>query len=65
MAATAKGLPTYEKSTAQRRQAQDRLLAANPHLAARGSVYPAGVLIILPEVAEPVAVGQIRLWGRT
>ncbi|MGP3725624.1 hypothetical protein [Cereibacter sphaeroides] len=34
-------------------------------MAARGSVYPAGVLIILPEVAEPVAVGQIRLWGRT
>ncbi|MGP3725628.1 tail protein X [Cereibacter sphaeroides] len=41
------------------------VLAANPHLAARGSVYPAGVLITLPEVAEPVAVGQIRLWGRT
>ncbi|RHZ93131.1 hypothetical protein D1114_15885 [Cereibacter sphaeroides] len=55
----------HEKSTAQRRQAQDRLLAANPPLAARGSVYPAGVLITLPEVAEPVAVGQIRLWGRT
>ncbi|ABA80961.1 phage tail protein [Rhodobacter sphaeroides] len=41
------------------------VLAANPHLAALGSVYPAGVLITLPEVAEPVATGQIRLWGRT
>ena len=43
------------------------VLAANPHLADLGPVYPAGVLIQLPRVApvEPVARGQIRLWGRT
>lgn len=41
------------------------VLAANPGLAARGPVYPAGVPITLPSIAEPVAAGQIRLWGRT
>lgn len=41
------------------------VLAANPGLAALGPVYPAGVLIVLPEVVAPMARGQIRLWGRT
>lgn len=41
------------------------VLTANPGLAALGPVYPAGVLIVLPELAAPVAAGQIRLWGRT
>lgn len=41
------------------------VLAANPGLANLGPVYEAGVLITLPEVYEPVATGQIRLWGRT
>lgn len=41
------------------------VLAVNPHLADLGAVYPAGVLITLPVVSEPVASGQIRLWGRT
>lgn len=41
------------------------VLSANPHLADQGAVYPAGLLIVLPEVTEPVATGQIRLWGRT
>ena len=43
------------------------VLAANPHLAGLGPIYPAGVVIQLPNLApaEPVARGQIRLWGRT
>jgi phage tail protein X len=41
------------------------VLDANPGLAALGSVYAAGVSIALPDVAEPVATGQVRLWGRT
>lgn len=41
------------------------VLAANPGLAARGPVYPAGVLITLPVVVAPAEAGQIRLWGRT
>ncbi|MTH65592.1 tail protein X [Paracoccus shanxieyensis] len=41
------------------------VLAANPRLAALGPVYPAGVLITLPDIAAPVAPEQIRLWGRT
>lgn len=40
------------------------VLAANPRLADLGPVYPAGVVIVLPEVAAPVAAGTIRLWGR-
>lgn len=41
------------------------VLDANPGLAALGPVYPAGLIILLPEVSAPVARGQIRLWGRT
>ena len=39
------------------------VLEANPGLAALGPVYPAGVLITLPDVGAPVAAGLIRLWG--
>lgn len=39
------------------------VLEANPGLAALGPVYPAGVLITLPDVSAPVAAGVIRLWG--
>lgn len=41
------------------------VLAANPGLADLGPVYPAGVLIMLPDLPAPVAPGLIRLWGRT
>lgn len=41
------------------------VLEANPGLASLGPVYPAGLKITLPDVSEPVARGQIRLWGRT
>ncbi|UXU74375.1 MULTISPECIES: tail protein X [unclassified Paracoccus (in: a-proteobacteria)] len=41
------------------------VLAANPGLAGLGPVYPAGLVIVLPEVTAPVARGQVRLWGRT
>ncbi|MDO5705475.1 MAG: tail protein X [Paracoccus sp. (in: a-proteobacteria)] len=42
------------------------VLAANPGLAARGPIYPAGVRIILPDTpVETRARGDIRLWGRT
>jgi phage tail protein X len=41
------------------------VLAANPHLADLGPVYPAGVMITLPEAPAPVVTGQVRLWGRT
>lgn len=41
------------------------VLDANPGLAERGPIYPAGVEIVLPDVAPPVVTGQIRLWGRT
>ena len=40
------------------------VLAANPHLADLGPVYPAGLLITLPEVTAPAAAGLVRLWGR-
>ena len=42
------------------------MLEANAGLAGRGPVYPAGLVIQLPEaVVAPVIAGQIRLWGRT
>lgn len=42
------------------------VLATNPRLADLGPVYPAGLVIQLPEVAAAVAPGSgtIRLWGR-
>lgn len=41
------------------------VLDANPGLAALGPVYPAGVVITLPDQGQPVTTGQVRLWGRT
>jgi phage tail protein X len=41
------------------------VLAANPGLADLGPVYPAGILITLPEVGAAVAPGEIRLWGES
>jgi phage tail protein X len=41
------------------------VLALNPGLADRGSVYPSGVEIALPDTTPaPVRSGDIRLWGR-
>lgn len=39
----------------------EQILAANPGLSDRGAVLPAGVSIILPDVAlEPL--GKVKLW---
>lgn len=40
------------------------VLDTNPGLADLGPVYPAGVLIVLPDVAPPRKAGTVRLWGR-
>ncbi len=43
--------------------AVEAVLAANPGLADRGPVLPAGVRIELPELAEtPASSGAVRLW---
>ena len=39
------------------------VLEANPHLADQGAVLSAGILIELPDLAEPVADTEVvRLW---
>ncbi|GHV50912.1 phage tail protein [Deltaproteobacteria bacterium] len=40
------------------------VLAANPHLAKLPALLPAGVEIVLPDIAEPSpqSVPEIRLW---
>ena len=41
----------------------EQVLDANRHLAARGPVYPAGLLIRLPELTPPPEEKvQVRLW---
>lgn len=42
----------------------EAVLTANPGLAARGPVLPAGVDIYLPDIAQPTTdtPGQIQLW---
>ncbi len=41
----------------------EKVLEANPHLAARGAVYPAGLLIRLPDLPTlPEERVQVRLW---
>lgn len=40
------------------------VLDANPGLADLGPVYPAAVLIRLPEIAPARKRGTVRLWGR-
>ena len=42
--------------------ALDAVLAANPGLAARGPVLPAGVRVVLPDL-KPPAAGVLQLWG--
>ena len=39
-------------------------LGANPRLADLGPVYPAGLVILLPEPSPRAAPAQLRLWGR-
>lgn len=39
------------------------VLEANPGLAARGPVLPAGVEIELPAIEEPERQTLVRLWG--
>ena len=41
--------------------ALNAVLAANPGLAARGPVLPAGLTIVLPDLA-PTDTGVLRLW---
>lgn len=40
------------------------VLDANPGLAALGPVYPAGILITLPDLPTAATRPAIRLWGR-
>lgn len=42
--------------------ALERLLDANPGLADRGPVLPAGVLVELPEFQPAATAGGVRLW---
>lgn len=39
-----------------------QVLEANRGLADRGAVYPAGLLITLPELTAPAASSPFRLW---
>lgn len=40
-----------------------QVLEANPKLAALGPVFQAGVVIALPEDAQPAKVAVLRLWN--
>lgn len=40
----------------------ERVLAANPRLADRGALLPAGVRIVLPDIAPQHERPQVRLW---
>jgi phage tail protein X len=40
----------------------EAVLKANPGLASRGAALPAGVVILLPDVAAPAAQQAVRLW---
>lgn len=40
----------------------EQLLAANPGLADRGPVLPAGLLVTLPEIVLETAEQSVRLW---
>lgn len=39
-----------------------QVLEANPGLAEHGAVYPAGVEILLPDLAPAAAAQPVRLW---
>ncbi|WP_416046635.1 tail protein X [Haematospirillum sp. H1815] len=41
----------------------EQLLDANPGLADRGLVLPAGLTVYLPDIREPASAGGIRLWN--
>ena len=43
--------------------AVEPVLDVNPGLADRGPVYPAGVLITLPELPAPAPAAPVRLWN--
>jgi phage tail protein X len=43
-------------------QVVEQLMEANPGLADRGPVLPAGVLVTLPDVQPATAVQAVRLW---
>ena len=43
-------------------EATEALLAANPHLAGLPARLPAGVEVVLPELAETVTKPTVRLW---
>lgn len=40
----------------------EQVLAANPGLADQGASLPAGVEIILPEIAKPTTQAGVKLW---
>lgn len=42
--------------------AVEAVLEANPGLADRGPVFPAGVTITLPDLPAPEATAVIRIW---
>ena len=39
-----------------------QVLEANPHLSDYGAVLPAGIVIELPEVSQPVDNSTVKLW---
>lgn len=39
-----------------------QVLDANPGLAARGALVPAGTAIVLPDIPPPRSTGKVRLW---
>lgn len=43
--------------------ATEAVLAANPHLAGLPSRLPAGVVVVLPELAPAAVKGTVRLWS--
>ena len=43
--------------------ATEAILAANPHLAGLPSRLPAGVVVVLPELAPAAVKGTVRLWS--
>lgn len=47
----------------QQALAVERVLEANPGLAAYGPVLPAGVDITLPDLPQPETTPIIRIWG--
>lgn len=40
----------------------EAILDANPRLAAVGPVLPAGIVVVLPDVAAPAPSTQTKLW---